>query len=272
MKNILTLHTPHGNSYVYNKTNYILTYLHPIMKYLFRMEESKKEFLFYTEEEWKTIFPDYTWEVIRYYLDKYRYFRNEKIIDLEQPVENNHNLPLEAKEIKKQLANLKQLVFEVTDNCNLACYYCGYGSLYNFYDKRNGVNFSLGKATVLIDYLVDLWNSEYRSSYNKKVFISFYGGEPLLNIPLIRSVIEYLNKKHLNSFKFVYSMTTNAVLLRKHIDFLVENDFHLLLSLDGGKINNSYRQFKNGTNSFDLVYENIQYVRKIYPDFFKKKY
>lgn len=48
MKNILTLHTPHGNSYVYNKTNYILTYLHPIMKYLFRMEESKKEFLFYT--------------------------------------------------------------------------------------------------------------------------------------------------------------------------------------------------------------------------------
>jgi len=32
-----------------------------------------------------------------------------------------------------QLANLKQVVFEVTDACNLKCKYCGYGEFYNDY-------------------------------------------------------------------------------------------------------------------------------------------
>ena len=33
--------------------------------------------------------------------------------------------------VKEELANLKQLVFEVTDACNLRCKYCGYGELYS---------------------------------------------------------------------------------------------------------------------------------------------
>lgn len=40
--------------------------------------------------------------------------------------------------VKHNLINLSQLVFEVTDDCNLNCYYCAYGDLYNGYDIRNG--------------------------------------------------------------------------------------------------------------------------------------
>ena len=32
------------------------------------------------------------------------------------------------------LANLPQLVFEVTDACNLRCKYCAYGEFYEDYD------------------------------------------------------------------------------------------------------------------------------------------
>jgi predicted nucleic-acid-binding Zn-ribbon protein len=39
------------------------------------------------------------------------------------------------------LANLSQLVFEVTDACNLKCKYCGYGEFYNDYDSRGNKNF-----------------------------------------------------------------------------------------------------------------------------------
>lgn len=39
-------------------------------------------------------------------------------------------------DIKYQLANLRQLTFEVTDVCNLCCKYCAYGEFYNDYDKR----------------------------------------------------------------------------------------------------------------------------------------
>ena len=46
------------------------------------------------------------------------------------------------------LRNLPQLVFEVTDACNLRCKYCGYGNIYEGYDKRENLNFSLYRAAV----------------------------------------------------------------------------------------------------------------------------
>jgi len=39
------------------------------------------------------------------------------------------------KNILYQLANLRQITFEVIDACNLKCKYCGYGEFYNDYDK-----------------------------------------------------------------------------------------------------------------------------------------
>ena len=40
------------------------------------------------------------------------------------------------REIEHNLVNLRQLTFEVTDDCNLRCRYCGYGELYSGYDER----------------------------------------------------------------------------------------------------------------------------------------
>ena len=57
-------------------------------------------------------------------------------------------------DIKYQLANLRQLTFEVTDACNLCCKYCAYGEFYNDYDKRENSTISLSASLKLIDYLV----------------------------------------------------------------------------------------------------------------------
>jgi uncharacterized protein len=38
--------------------------------------------------------------------------------------------------ITYSLANLPQLVFEITDVCNLKCKYCAYGEFYDDYDSR----------------------------------------------------------------------------------------------------------------------------------------
>lgn len=43
--------------------------------------------------------------------------------------------------IEYNLIHLPQLVFEVTDACNLRCKYCGYSELYAGYDEREGLNF-----------------------------------------------------------------------------------------------------------------------------------
>lgn len=66
-------------------------------------------------------------------------------------------------------------------------------------------------------------------------------------------------------------MTTNAVLLDKYMDFLVENEFEMLISLDGNRNNDSYRMFKTGKTSFDKVVANVDRLYSKYPSYFKDK-
>lgn len=51
-----------------------------------------------------------------------------------------HFILLENDIIEKNLMNLGQITFEVTDACNLKCKYCGYGEFYGHYDNRNNQN------------------------------------------------------------------------------------------------------------------------------------
>jgi len=67
---------------------------------------------------------------------------------------------------------------------------------------------------------------------------------------------------------FKFNITTNGILLDKHIEFLVNNNFTIKISLDGDFINNGYRITKNGENSFDKVFQNIKYIQKKFSDFF----
>ncbi|MCS2246534.1 hypothetical protein NXX33_00975 [Bacteroides fragilis] len=52
------------------------------------------------------------------------------------------------------------------------------------------------------------------------------------------------------------------------MDFLKDNDFYLLISLDGDKENNGYRVDKVNENSFDRIVANIDGLRNRYPDYF----
>jgi sulfatase maturation enzyme AslB (radical SAM superfamily) len=55
-----------------------------------------------------------------------------------------------------------------------------------------------------------------------------------------------------------FAITTNGLLMEKYMNFLVENDFNLLISLDGNAKNNRYRVFKNGKPAFKKILENIR--------------
>ena len=172
--------------------------------------------------------------------------------------------------IKMNLANLRQLLIEVTDACNLQCKYCGYGDLYANYDKREAKLQQFANVKLLIDHLSDLWRSEYNTSYNKNITVGFYGGEPLMNMRLIKETIAYLESLQDVNVSFSYNMTTNGVLLDKYMDFLVEKNFKLLFSLDGNEYNSGYRVDKQGKGSFSKVFPNIKLMQSTYPDFFDK--
>jgi len=177
---------------------------------------------------------------------------------------------ISEEEIKNQLANINQITFEVTDACNLKCKYCGYGDFYFDYDKRENINIPISKSFAILDYLLKLWQSYLNFSVNKKVDIGFYGGEPLLNIGFIEKIVAYLSQKNIPNRFFTYSMTTNAMLLDKHMDFIAKHNFSLLISLDGDKDGHSYRVDHVGNNSFDRVVKNVKLLQKEYPEYFNK--
>ena len=102
------------------------------------------------------------------------------------------------------------------------------------------------------------------------MYISFYGGEALLNIKFIKRIVEVSNQLNTEKeMEVAYSMTTNGTLIHKYIDFLVANKFNLLISLDGNEDNHSYRVF-NATkkSSFKKVIDNLDMIQRDYPEYF----
>lgn len=202
-------------------------------------------------------------EVDPYYLKKYVYLRNHGFFAKPKLAEFRM---LEEPMVVDNLVNTKQVVFEVTDSCNLNCTYCSLGELYKGVDERKGKKMNVDYAINLLKYIFD----HKPKDRNTKMFVSFYGGEALLNMNFIRRIVEVVSL--LNAKKEIdieYSMTTNATLIHKYIEFLAENKFRLLISLDGNEKNHSYRIFKkDGKNSFQKVVENVDMIQSDYPEYF----
>lgn len=200
-----------------------------------------------------------------YYIRKYSFLKGHNFFE-------NQVFKLQAlyseELIKRNMACLRQLLIEVTDSCNLKCKYCGYGEFYSNYDERETRNQTFSNVKVLIDYLKDLWTSDYNISHKNTVVIGFYGGEPLLNMGLIKEVISYVENLQLKNISFRYNITTNGMLLHRYMDFLVEKDFSVLISLDGNEYHNSYRVDKGGKPTYRRLKQNLDKLIDTYPSFY----
>lgn len=105
-------------------------------------------------------------------------------------------------------------MFEVTEGCNLRCAYCGFSDLYTPQEGRSSRNLPYSFAESLLSYLFLMWEDERVRELPISTAISFYGGEPLLNFPLIESIIAFVERKKKSTNRaFTYSLTTNATLL-----------------------------------------------------------
>lgn len=200
-----------------------------------------------------------------YYRQKYNYLVQHGLFSESQSIEFGD---LTEAMIKESLIQTPQITFETTDYCNLNCTYCSFGDLYEGFDERNHKNIDIHSAEILLKYIF-----EYRSKNRKrKLLIGFYGGEPLFNGEFIKKIVQIVNTLNSEGKIVVeYNLTTNALLVHKYIDFLVENKFKLLISLDGNEKNHSYRIMrKNGENSFQKVIENVDKIQCAYPDYFSK--
>lgn len=131
----------------------------------------------------------------------------------------------------------------MTTACNLQCEYCCYSDGYTIFQKRQNGKLEFSTAKVVLDYLARIFKSKIQTGLCSEPFaISFYGGEPLMNFPIIKEIVEYAELLNFEGKEIVFTMTTNAVLIDKYADFLSKHKFRILVSLDGNKKHDSYRK------------------------------
>lgn len=104
-----------------------------------------------------------------------------------------------------------------------------------------------------------------------KVNVGLYGGEPLLEFPLMQQIIAYAKGKF-DGKEISFSLTTNGTLLSDEIiEYFAREDVMLMISLDGPKeIHDQNRCFVNGQGSFDIVMKNVKRMAEIAPDYAEK--
>lgn len=112
--------------------------------------------------------------------------------------------------------------------------------------------------------------SNLNRSYKVNISIGFYGGEPLLNFKLIKNVVEYTKSLSTPFLKFQYLMTTNGILLDKHIDYIIKNNFYIMISLDGDRKSSIYRMPSHLDSTYNKLISNIYYIKQQHPLFYEK--
>ena len=111
------------------------------------------------------------------------------------------------------------------------------------------------------DYLVET------SQARRKIHLTFFGGETLMNFPVIRKVISYARERAQLAGKTIdFSLTTNGTLLRPDIiEYLAENEVGVTISLDGPReMNDALRVFKNGQGSYDVIEPKVKELLRRY--------
>lgn len=148
--------------------------------------------------------------------------------------------------------HIKALCLHICHDCNLRCEYCFAGTG-TFKGEREFMSEEV--ALKAIDFLIE------NSGDRKVLETDFFGGEPLMNFDVVKKTVEYANERAAKlGKKFLFTMTTNGVLLKGEIaDWLNANMENVVLSLDGRKeVHDAVRKTVNGKGSFDVIIENFK--------------
>ena len=142
------------------------------------------------------------------------------------------------------------LTLHLTENCNMDCAYC------------TRVKQPVRMTEDVLDAACDLAFSQGNAAG-----FCFFGGEPLLELPLIERAIRRSKAKSAETGKPVsYKMTTNGTLLtEKILDMIQREKIGIGLSFEG-TAQDCCRRFRDGGGTFSAVSEKAKLLLKYQPD------
>lgn len=164
------------------------------------------------------------------------------------------------KEFTKEANTIKALCLHICHDCNLACEYC-FASGGTYHTERDYMTAEVGRKA--IDLLIA------HSGTRQNLEVDFFGGEPLLSMPVVKEIVSYAREQQKKFNKvFSFTMTTNCLLLSAdNISYLNAEMDNIVLSIDGRKeVHNATRKTINGKECYDTILNNALKLRAVRGD------
>lgn len=147
---------------------------------------------------------------------------------------------------KEPILKEKVVVLSLSEKCNCRCKYC-------FLDAEScGKTMSVELLHASIDYA-------FKDLNGRKLKIAAFGGEPTLQPTLLKEMVRYakeVQKEKYPDTQISFAITTNGIMNKDTLDFLINEHFKVTLSMDGTEeIQNMQRPLPNNKPSFPYVKE-----------------
>ena len=146
-------------------------------------------------------------------------------------------------------------IIVTTLRCNMKCVYCHASSVP---ESSEGYDMEKETAKKTVDFIFQ--------SPSPFITIEFQGGEPLLNWPIVKYIVDYSNEKNRTAQKdLVMSIVTNFTAMdMEKLDYLLKNKVRICTSLDGPKELHDSNRILKGNSSYDEVVKWIKILREEY--------
>lgn len=146
------------------------------------------------------------------------------------------------------------LIIEVTNACNFRCEYCIFSGNYENHRTHGTEIIGLSQCDKIVEFINKTPSIDY---------VTFYGGEPLLAYERIQYIVDNIKLENVH-----FSFTTNGSLLNEEIiDYLIKNQFNVVLSFDGINQTLHRKTVDKNISSSKLLYW-CEYIKNIDEEFY----
>lgn len=149
------------------------------------------------------------------------------------------------------------VILHLTQDCQLDCIYC-----YGGRKRSHSMSWDVAKRGIDL-----LFRQPHRDGLPP--LLSFFGGEPLLEIPLLKQCVAYSEQRSTETgVQFRMNVTTNGLCADEDtISYLAEKGMAAALSFDGvPEAQNTTRPYRGGRKSFDDTLSALRRMRSQLPD------
>lgn len=179
------------------------------------------------------------------------------------PVGHDDNLTLHDKQREYiHGPSLETIFMLLTDACNLRCGYCFInGNMPKPEAGPKAMEWNTAQETI------DMYFANLRPTKFHKTIV-FYGGEPLLMLPLFKQIINYIHASHgeeLAQFKIGLLLITNGTRISNEVaEYLSQHpEITVCISLDGcEEANDQKRVYANGKGAFQDILAGIELLHR----------